>query len=216
MLPHELSCHKGRLLLSVLMLKDAGRNCYAVPSVDQVVSHESRHFADDGHKALLGHRATFWESVTSSKRRTATYIALAYLLVSWFWSFRMRPMGRDRPIPPWSTLFAKTARKHGSSRPHFRRWSPNGCQGRCSYGGQARIRKAGRIRRGRSSTMSDTTGPGGATHVGIDVSKERLDVCFIPEGEHFVVANNEAGIQSLLDRLLEARPTLVVLEASGR
>jgi hypothetical protein len=52
--------------------------------------------------------------------------------------------------------------------------------------------------------MSDTTGPGGATHVGIDVSKERLDVCFIPEGEHFVVANNEAGIQSLLDRLLEA------------
>ena len=32
--------------------------------------------------------------------------------------------------------------------------------------------------------MSDTTGPGGATHVGIDVSKERLDVCFIPEGEH--------------------------------
>jgi transposase len=64
--------------------------------------------------------------------------------------------------------------------------------------------------------MSDTTGPGGATHVGIDVSKERLDVCFIPEGEHFVVANNEAGIQSLLDRLLEARPTLVVLEASGR
>lgn len=64
--------------------------------------------------------------------------------------------------------------------------------------------------------MSDTTGPGGATHVGIDVSKERLDVCFIPEGEHFVVANNEAGIQSLLDRLLQARPTLVVLEASGR
>src|SRR5829696_9795521 len=55
MLPHELSCHKGRLLLSVLMLKDAGRNCYAVPSVDRVVSHESRHFADDGHKALLGH-----------------------------------------------------------------------------------------------------------------------------------------------------------------
>src|SRR3712207_1510171 len=55
MLRHKLSCPKGRLLLSVLMLKDAGRNRYAVPGVDQVVSHESRHLADDGHKALLGH-----------------------------------------------------------------------------------------------------------------------------------------------------------------
>src|SRR5215212_3057578 len=53
MLLHELSCPKGRLLLSVLMLKDADCNHYAVPGVDQVVSHESRHFANDGHKALL-------------------------------------------------------------------------------------------------------------------------------------------------------------------
>jgi transposase len=65
--------------------------------------------------------------------------------------------------------------------------------------------------------MSDTTDPGGVTHVvGIDVSKGRLDVCILPQGEHFVVANDEAGIESLLDRLLEARPKLVVLEASGR
>src|SRR5215211_8104954 len=55
MLLHELSCLKGRLLLSVLMLKDANCNHYAVAGVDPVVSHESRHFADDGHKALLGH-----------------------------------------------------------------------------------------------------------------------------------------------------------------
>src|ERR671911_588208 len=55
MLRHELSCPKGRLLLSVLMLKDAGCNNYAVPGVDQVVSQKSRHFADDGHKAFLGH-----------------------------------------------------------------------------------------------------------------------------------------------------------------
>src|SRR5918992_2845696 len=53
MLRHELSCHKGRLLLSILMLKDAGCNHYAVAGIDQVVSHESRHFADDGHKAFL-------------------------------------------------------------------------------------------------------------------------------------------------------------------
>src|ERR687893_801510 len=53
MLSHKLSCPKGRLLLSVLILKDAGCNHYAVAGIDQVVSHESRHFADDGHKAFL-------------------------------------------------------------------------------------------------------------------------------------------------------------------
>src|SRR5215207_83990 len=53
MFSHELSCHKGGLLLSCLMLKDAGCNHYPVPGVDKVVSYESRHFADDGYKALL-------------------------------------------------------------------------------------------------------------------------------------------------------------------
>src|ERR671916_956446 len=55
MLRHKLSSPKGRLLLSVLVLKDAGCNHYAVAGVDQVVSYESRHFADDGHKAFLAH-----------------------------------------------------------------------------------------------------------------------------------------------------------------
>src|SRR5215212_10504890 len=55
MLRDELSCHKGRLLLSSLVLKDADPNDYAVPGVDCVVSHESRQFADYGHKAFLGH-----------------------------------------------------------------------------------------------------------------------------------------------------------------
>src|SRR5918998_1169066 len=55
MLRRKLSSPPIRLLLSLLVLKDAGRNYYAVPGVDQVVSHKSRHFADDGHKALLGH-----------------------------------------------------------------------------------------------------------------------------------------------------------------
>src|SRR5215211_842334 len=54
MLLYELSSPKGRLLLSVLMFKDTDPNQYAVPGVDCVVSHEPRHFADDGHEALLG------------------------------------------------------------------------------------------------------------------------------------------------------------------
>src|SRR5215208_4958718 len=55
MLPHQLSCPIGGLLLSVLMLKDANPNHYAAPGVDCVVSHESRQFTDDRHKVLLGH-----------------------------------------------------------------------------------------------------------------------------------------------------------------
>src|SRR5215208_4495928 len=55
MLLYELSSPKGRLLLSVLMFKDTDPNQYAVAGVDCVVSHEPRHFANDGHKALLGH-----------------------------------------------------------------------------------------------------------------------------------------------------------------
>src|SRR5918998_6762933 len=52
-LRHELSSPPVRLLLSILVLKDAGRNHYAVPGVDKVESHESGHFADDGYKALV-------------------------------------------------------------------------------------------------------------------------------------------------------------------
>ena len=55
MLPHQLSCPIGGLLLSVLMLKDANPNHYPVPGVECVVSHESRQFTDDGNKVLLGH-----------------------------------------------------------------------------------------------------------------------------------------------------------------
>src|ERR671921_1753849 len=80
MLLHELSSHKVGLLLSVLMLKDACRNHYPIPSVDPVVSDDPRYFADEGHKALLDSWPAFWGSVTPSYRRTATYIALAYLL----------------------------------------------------------------------------------------------------------------------------------------
>src|SRR5215210_7564198 len=53
MLRHELSCLNVRLLLSVLVLIDAGRTYDAVSGVDPVESDESRHFADDGHETLI-------------------------------------------------------------------------------------------------------------------------------------------------------------------
>jgi transposase len=56
---------------------------------------------------------------------------------------------------------------------------------------------------------------------GVDVSKDRLDVCLRwsePEGceqEAFVVAYDDGGIDALVSRLLEGPTVLVVLEASG-
>ncbi len=58
-------------------------------------------------------------------------------------------------------------------------------------------------------------------YAGVDVSKDRLDVCVrrereAGEGEHtFGVPNDPAGTETLLARLLEERPVLVILEATG-
>ncbi len=67
--------------------------------------------------------------------------------------------------------------------------------------------------------MSNTKKPQRAHHhAGIDVSKARLDVCLLPEGETFSVANDSEGIESLLQQLREVSPELllVVMEASGK
>jgi transposase len=53
-------------------------------------------------------------------------------------------------------------------------------------------------------------------HVGIDVSKGRLDICVMPEGSTLAVTNDQAGIDELLERLDRLRPSLIVLEASGK
>ena len=50
--------------------------------------------------------------------------------------------------------------------------------------------------------------------VGIDVSKDRLDVA-CGDGLEFSVANDETGHAALTERLLELQPTLVVMEATG-
>jgi len=51
--------------------------------------------------------------------------------------------------------------------------------------------------------------------VGIDVSKARLDVALGVAGELLWVANDARGIASLIARLVDLAPELVVLEASG-
>jgi transposase len=51
--------------------------------------------------------------------------------------------------------------------------------------------------------------------VGIDVSKQTLDVATCPGQEHWTVSNDARGIALLIERLERMSVTLIVLEASG-
>ena len=51
--------------------------------------------------------------------------------------------------------------------------------------------------------------------VGIDVSKDTLDVRIEPDTQALSVAYNDEGIGQVCQRLIEAAPTLIVMEATG-
>ncbi|TBB65230.1 IS110 family transposase [Rhizobium ruizarguesonis] len=51
--------------------------------------------------------------------------------------------------------------------------------------------------------------------VGIDVSKERLDVAILPQSEVFAVGNDHAGIDELVERLKGIGVDAIALEATG-
>jgi transposase len=54
-----------------------------------------------------------------------------------------------------------------------------------------------------------------AITVGIDVSKDRLDVAVYPSQEAFFVARNAGGLDVLVARLKAISPLIVALEATG-
>ena len=54
-----------------------------------------------------------------------------------------------------------------------------------------------------------------AIYVGIDVSKDRLDVHVRPSGEAFAVGRDSKGVEDLVDRLRVIAPTLSAVEATG-
>jgi transposase len=60
--------------------------------------------------------------------------------------------------------------------------------------------------------MSDTAS---GVHVGIDVSKARLDIAVHESGEVWAESNDGSGISRLIERLKVLRPSRIVVEASG-
>jgi transposase len=53
------------------------------------------------------------------------------------------------------------------------------------------------------------------TYVGIDVSKDRLDVAVLGEKQEQQVSNSKDGIAQLVDQMLDLQPDLIVVEATG-
>ena len=51
--------------------------------------------------------------------------------------------------------------------------------------------------------------------VGIDVSKNTLDICIEPAGEVLHVEYNDTGIRQVVKRLVKLAPTLIIAEATG-
>lgn len=52
-------------------------------------------------------------------------------------------------------------------------------------------------------------------YVGVDVSKDRLDVAVAPSGETYSFTNDEEGVHNLVTALAPLAPRIVVLEATG-
>ena len=51
--------------------------------------------------------------------------------------------------------------------------------------------------------------------IGIDISKDRLDVHVVPSGRTFTAQRDGQGLEQLTGELRQLAPTLVVLEATG-
>ena len=51
--------------------------------------------------------------------------------------------------------------------------------------------------------------------VGIDISKDSLDLCIEPDNEVLHVAYDDKGIAQVVKRLVQVAPTLIVMEATG-
>ena len=53
------------------------------------------------------------------------------------------------------------------------------------------------------------------TFVGIDVSKNQLDIALHPSGRTWTCANEPSGFATLIPQLQTCTPLLIVLEATG-
>ena len=132
---------------------------------------------------------------------------------------RIGRVGATDRLRPWSIKIEKTAKKSKGRRAPFVERSPNSCLGLFVKHEGSPYPQGRANRKGRRKLLDPT--PTAKTYAGVDVSKDRLDVCVWrgEAGRHdddtFFVPNDNSGIDALVSRLVEERPVLVILEATG-
>ena len=52
-------------------------------------------------------------------------------------------------------------------------------------------------------------------YVGIDISKDRLDVCLLPCDHRLTLSNDSKGLDELIERLSAEVSPIIVMEATG-
>jgi transposase len=57
--------------------------------------------------------------------------------------------------------------------------------------------------------------PTASSFVGIDVSKDRLDIHILPSSRSFATQRDDKGVEQLVSELYQLAPALIVLEATG-
>jgi len=57
--------------------------------------------------------------------------------------------------------------------------------------------------------------PNAESFVGIDIAKKHLDVCLLPQRRSFQLPHTEQGLADLITQMLQIKPTLIVVEATG-
>src|SRR5215472_18877376 len=84
----------------------------------------------------------------------------------------------------------------------------------CEHGARSAGPSIPNGRMGRPSSPHQQGREQDRMFVGVDVSKDRLDVHIRPSGTVFSVSRDEAGLSELVKQLAAMRLTLIVLEAT--
>jgi transposase len=111
---------------------------------------------------------------------------------------------RGGPARTWQIVkplgYLKPVGELGSSRPSLN--NPDSCLGAVS----PHLARLGNGEAGMDSSE---------IFVGIDVSKSELEVGVLPASRTWKIGNDEKGITDLVQQLVEVRPALVLMEATG-
>lgn len=141
-------------------------------------------------------------------RRKGVPSALGQLIVTEGLSKITRVRGRQIV----ASAVAKAGAKQGSPAPNVSR-ARTVAQGVSPH--QARMGGGGRSQDLRAHPPREDAVQEGEANVGVDVSKEKLDVHVRPLGERFVIDNDSKGHAVLIKRLRGRAIARIVLEATG-